>query len=135
MPPDQPPRPLLDALEEFQTAREEARTALVAQIIAELGGGKAERLAESQRESQRLSERAAAGFDTDEELVVVCALLEEVLAVRAEEERFEARIRALGDILAHEFPQPGHALLRAAWDSQEESGEVQVTRMMTTLES
>jgi hypothetical protein len=72
-----------------------------------------------------LSEEAwAAGLDADEELIIVCRLLEDVLALRAEEERFEARIQALGEILAQEFSgEPGQTVLVAAWEDEEDTAE------------
>ena len=120
MPPPDRPRQLLDALHDLETARDDAREALVAQIIAELGASNAETWVCI----QSLSDEASSdGLDADEELVIVCRLLEDVLALRAEEERFEARIRALGDLLEQEFPTPGHALIVAAWDEEVDDGE------------
>ncbi|MDP2342011.1 MAG: hypothetical protein Q8O67_13720 [Deltaproteobacteria bacterium] len=122
MPPPDRPRQLFDALHDLETARDEAREALVDEIIAELGVSHAETWVCI----QTLSEEAwAAGLDADEELIIVCRLLEDVLALRAEEERFEARIQALGEMLAHEFAEPGQTVLVAAWEEEEEDAEAE----------
>ncbi len=142
-PPDRP-RQLLDALQNLETARDDARAALIAQIIDELGASSAEAWVCI----QSLSE--GAGLDDGDELFTVCRLLEGILAARADrpgasacmtlaqaasrdgaaaepidEERLEACIRALGEILLEEFPDAGHAVLVAAWDGSWEEEDTE----------
>lgn len=94
---------VLAALEHLKTARVNTRKAIVDQIIDELT---AHSLAEDQVLYDRLADaQKALVLEAKEEHLIVSRLLEDLLTMRVDDERFEAKVKVLTDVLKHHIEE------------------------------
>ncbi len=94
---------VLGALEHLKSARVSNRKDIVDQVIDELS---AHSLAEDQVLYDRLFDaQKALVFEAKEEHLVISRLLEDLITMRVDDERFDAKIKVLSDVLKHHIEE------------------------------